>query len=179
MGSSAHRIYLTVTSDGQGTRLWKSGSSSSVQVMLEHPLAGPSGQRLTLPIGAIEAASPLIEPVFAHYIAQWPTVAGWSFEETDQRSVYFDPTEVPDRITDQANAEALNKIATRFSPPTLLEAAERAGRTTVQALGPCTPPGSFLDGFEDEDLLIAEMSLAAPTHWDRAIRASDAGLIPF
>ena len=66
------------------------------------------------PNSAADAVAPLLEPAFGHYVRQWDRIALPDPEQTDAMCFYFQPSEVPDRIADPANANALADAARPF-----------------------------------------------------------------
>lgn len=104
--TSPWQVYFIVSSkEGEAT------------VSVEHPMGR---QVLILPVhpnNAVPEALPLLEPVFAHYIAQWEKFMVTDPEETDARGFYLTAADVPNRIADPNNGPALAEIATRHLTP--------------------------------------------------------------
>jgi hypothetical protein len=171
-GSSAERVYFQVVSKGHLMAKWEPGSDALVYTWIQHPRAR---QELILPIAAIKEAVPHIEPAFAHYLRQWRRCAGPDFGETDWRTVYFEPEEVPPRIADWSKAAVLAEIATRGYPAWWLETFTRDGQ--ARALWEFTgPPQTIYGGAEDDpELTLANIEAGGETPWDLAVPAWDHG----
>ncbi len=132
-----------------------SSKENNATISVEHPVGR---QTLTLPVyplNAVPEALPLLEPVFAHYVAQWEKIMVPDAGEPDCRGFYLTPADVPNRIADPDNAPALAAIATRHLSPELREFFE--GMLPVPALSEldlktfmlsnteevCDPPDQF------------------------------------
>lgn len=104
--TSPWQVYFVVSS--------KEGDAS---ISVEHSLGR---QTLILPVhphNAVPEALGLLEPVFAHYVAQWEKIMVPNPQETDARGFYLTAADVPDRIADPDNGPALAEIATRNLSP--------------------------------------------------------------
>jgi hypothetical protein len=94
-----------------------SSKESNATLSVDYPLGG---QTLVLPVypsNSVPEALPLLEPGFAHYVAQWEKIMVPDPRETDARGFYLTPADVPDRIADPAHGPALAEIATRHLSP--------------------------------------------------------------
>jgi hypothetical protein len=80
--------------------------------------------------------APLLEPIFAHYAAQWPKIMKGLEEDEFGRGFYLDGQDLPEQIADPSRADELDAIAWRNIPPETRREWER-GPTTVRGSGPC------------------------------------------
>ena len=72
-------------------------------------------QALSLPVNAIDEALPLLDPVYAHYVAQWPKIP-WSEEDDFGRGFFLEGSVVPDQIADPSHAGELDDMYLRSMP---------------------------------------------------------------
>jgi hypothetical protein len=73
-------------------------------------------QALSLPVNAIDEALPLLDPVYAHYVAQWPKIVPWSEENEFGRGFFLEGSALPDQIADPSHADELDDIFMRSIP---------------------------------------------------------------
>ena len=104
--TSPWQVYFLVSSkEGEAT------------ICVEHAVAR---QTLVLPVhpsNAVPEALDLLEPVFAHYVAQWEKIMVPDPEETDAQGFFLTAADIPGRIADPDNGQALAELATRHLSP--------------------------------------------------------------
>jgi hypothetical protein len=136
--TSPWQVYFLVSS--------KEGDAS---LCVEHSLGR---QTLVLPVhpdNAVPEALDLLEPVFAHYVAQWGKIMVPDPRETDARGFYLTAADVPDRIADPDNGPALAEIATRYLSPQMRTFFE--GMLPVHALSELHLDTLMLSNTEDRN----------------------------
>lgn len=124
-----------------------SSKEGDATICVEHPVGH---QTLVLPVhpsNAVPEALSLLDPVFAHYVAQWERIMVPNPLETDARGFYLTAADVPDRIADPDNGPALADIATRHLSPQLRRFFE--GMLPVQALSELHLDTLILSNAED------------------------------
>lgn len=126
--SSHYRVYFVVSS--------KNGSAS---IEVEHRAGSQSLLLPVYPSNAVPEALPYIDPVFAHYVAQWEKVTVPDPDDTDARGFYLEASDVPQLIAPWENEATLADIATAHAPAATVYFF--GGR--IKALGPPMPhPGN-------------------------------------
>jgi hypothetical protein len=114
MPSSSWRVYFTVGEYGGFVAL-------QVQQRLTRIVPDASGrQALWLPVQPLDAVSEstsLLDPIFAHYAAQWPKIMKGLEEDEFGRGFYLDGQNLPEQIADPSRADELDAIAWRNIPP--------------------------------------------------------------
>lgn len=98
-----YRVHFIVSSKEGGATL-----------SVDHPGAGQSLLVPVYPRSAVEEIMPYLEPAFAHYVLQWERIALPDPELTDAMCFYLNPSDVPGRIADPANATAMVDAARPF-----------------------------------------------------------------
>jgi hypothetical protein len=69
------------------------------------------------PLNAIPEALPLLDPIYAHYVAQWPKIVPRSEEEEEfGRGFFLEGSDVPEQIADPSRADELDEIYVRNIP---------------------------------------------------------------
>jgi hypothetical protein len=77
-------------------------------------------QALWLPVQPFDAVSEvltLLDPVFAHYAAQWPRIMTGMEEDEFGRGFFLEGEDLPEQIADPSQADELDVIAWRNIPP--------------------------------------------------------------
>jgi hypothetical protein len=115
MFSSPWRVYLTFTLGASDV------DHFSVEQRLTRFVPNPQPrQALTLPVRPLDAvaeALPLLHPIYAHYVAQWPKVLPRSDEEKEfGRGFFLEGSVVPEQIADPSRADELDEIYLRNIP---------------------------------------------------------------
>jgi hypothetical protein len=114
MPSSPWRAYFTLVDYGGFVAL-------NVQQRLTRIILDAIGrQALWLPVQPLDAtveALPLLDPIFAHYVAQWPKIMRGLEEEEFGRGFFLEGEVLPEQIADPSRADALDVIAWRHIPP--------------------------------------------------------------
>ena len=115
MIQSPWRIYFTL-----GGLDWNGCDFLGVHQRLSRivPNAEPR-QALSLPVSAIDEALPLLHPVYAHYVAQWPKIVPWSEENLFGRGFFLEGSALPDQIADPSLADELDDMYVRSIPDEL------------------------------------------------------------
>ena len=89
---------------------------------------------------AVSEALPLLDPVYAHYAAQWPKImSDYVIIENEAevgRGFFLEGKDLPEQIADLAHADELGVIAWRNLPPEIRrESEEWGGRTPARLRG--------------------------------------------
>jgi hypothetical protein len=105
---SPWRIYFTF-----GGLDWNGTDFLGVQQRLSRIVPDAARQALSLPVNAIDEALPLLDPVYAHYVAQWPKIVPWSEENLFGRGFFLEGSALPDQIADPSHADELDDIYMR------------------------------------------------------------------
>jgi hypothetical protein len=124
MASSPWRVYFTVGDYGHFVAL-------QVQQRLTRIVPDASGRQAlwlpVLPLDAVSESLSLLDPIFAHYAAQWPKMMK-GFEENEFRcGFYLDGEDLPEQIADPSRGDELDVIAWRNIPPETRREWERGG----------------------------------------------------
>jgi hypothetical protein len=116
MFSSPWRVYFTFTLGASDISFF------SVEQRLTRFVPNPQPrQALTLPVrplNAVPEALPLLDPIYAHYVAQWPKVVPRSEEEEEEfgRGFFVEGSVVPEQIADPSRSDELDEIYVRNIP---------------------------------------------------------------
>jgi hypothetical protein len=96
------------------------------------------------PLDAVNEALPLLDPVYAHYAAQWPKIMSdyviVDDEELAGREFFLEGEDVPEQIADPSHADELDVIAWRNIPPDLRREWEEMGGGSLSP----TPSGTMI-----------------------------------
>lgn len=70
------------------------------------------------PLDAVSEALPLLDAVYAHYVAQWPKIMSDITNDEDEfgRGFFLDGADLPEQIADPSHADELDVIAWRNIP---------------------------------------------------------------
>lgn len=73
-------------------------------------------QALSLPVDAVDEALPLLDPIYAHYVAQWPKIVPPSGEDELGLGFFLEGSVVHEQIADPSHADQLVEIYLRGVP---------------------------------------------------------------
>jgi hypothetical protein len=114
MPSSPWRAYFTLGDQGYVVSL-------NIHQRLTRIIPDATGrQALWLPVQPFDAVSEvltLLDPVFAHYAAQWPRIMTGMEEDEFGRGFFLEGEDLPEQIADPSHADELDVIAWRNIPP--------------------------------------------------------------
>ena len=129
------------------------------------------------PLDAVKEALPLLDPVYAHYAAQWPKIMSdyviVDDEELAGRGFFLEGENVPEQIADPSHADELDVIAWGNIPPDLRREWEELGGRE-----------SLTHALTDDDRLIDpeyQYALIDPEWYvfDWCVPASEVGIEPY
>jgi hypothetical protein len=110
---------------------WIGDMGGFFEVIVEQRLTrfvpgNPTGrQTLWLPVHPMDAVSeamPLLDPVYRHYLAQWPRIMQVSADPTGfVGGFYLDGSVLPEEIADPSHADELEVVAYKNIPPEVRE----------------------------------------------------------
>jgi hypothetical protein len=103
--SSHWRVYFILSS--------KEGTAT---ISVDHRLGNQGLILPVFPMNAVPEALPLLEPAFAHYVAQWEKIMVPDPYDADARGFYIEGNAVPSRIADPSNLPQLSEIVRRHTP---------------------------------------------------------------
>ena len=171
MPSSLWRVYFFV-SHYSGGRM----AALDVHHRLTRVVPDAGGrQELWLPVHPLDAVSealPLLDPVYAHYAAQWPKIMSdyviVDDEELPGRGFFLEGEDVPEQIADPSHADQLDVVAWKNIPPDLRREWEEEG-------------GGLRHALENDDRLIDpeyKFALIDPNWYvfDWCVPASEVGI---
>jgi hypothetical protein len=131
MSSSPWRVYFTIADIGGFDAL-------EVEQRLARIIPNAAGrQALWLPVhpqDAVVEALPLLDPIYAHYVAQWRKIVPDSPETEFGRGFFLEGSVLPQEIADPSNVAELAAIAWRNIPADIRRRWEEEGVERRQAL---------------------------------------------
>jgi len=71
---------------------------------------------LSLPLDAVDEALLLLDPVYAHYVAEWPKIVPPSEEDEFGRGFFLEGSALPEQIADPSHADQLDDVYIRSVP---------------------------------------------------------------